>query len=196
MTQIRTVTAGPEHASGLVALFERSGVGCFCRYWHFTGDKNAWQERCAFSPETNRDQMVSALGEGSDEMRGVVALSTGSDEVVGWLKVSPAHALRKLYDQRPYRGLPVLGGDLSEVFTVGCALVDPAFRRKKVASQMIEHAVQVARDAGARAIDAFPFEAPEPDDALLWMGPSGAFRQAGWSEIARIGPYPVLRLNL
>ena len=34
----------------LAALFERAESPCFCRYWHFEGDKNAWLDRCANRP--------------------------------------------------------------------------------------------------------------------------------------------------
>jgi hypothetical protein len=34
--------ARPEHARAIAELFEREGCACFCRWWHFEGDKNAW----------------------------------------------------------------------------------------------------------------------------------------------------------
>src|SRR5262244_1835180 len=94
----------PEHADALSHLFLRSEVPCHCRYWHFSGNTNAWLDRSANGGDRNRAEMIQALETGSDEMSGVVALE--HDRVVGWLKLASARSLTKLYEQRLYRNLP------------------------------------------------------------------------------------------
>src|SRR5207237_901423 len=84
ISTLPVVPAGPAHSPGLAALFAASHSTCYCRYWHFEGDKNAWLERCALAPDENRTELDRALQTGSDEARGLVAL-VGS-ELVGWLK--------------------------------------------------------------------------------------------------------------
>ncbi|HEX2876979.1 MAG TPA: GNAT family N-acetyltransferase [Polyangiaceae bacterium] len=64
--------AGAQHAEQLLALFESNGSGCFCNYWYFEGDKNAWLERCYIKPEDNRAALVARLAQ--PELCGVVAL--------------------------------------------------------------------------------------------------------------------------
>ena len=64
--------AGAQHAEQLLALFEGSGSGCFCNYWYFEGDKNAWLERCYINPEDNRAALVARLAR--PELCGVVAV--------------------------------------------------------------------------------------------------------------------------
>jgi hypothetical protein len=91
--------AGPAHADALGALFERTGVPCHCRYWHFAGDKNAWLARCALEPGENRAEMDRALRRPGGSMTGMVAL-TAEGEAVGWMKQAPAALMGKLYDQR------------------------------------------------------------------------------------------------
>ena len=54
------------------ALFDASNSTCFCRYWHFGGDKNAWLERCYVATGENRGELSEALAARSDEARGVV----------------------------------------------------------------------------------------------------------------------------
>ena len=101
--QYRCERASAVHAGGLLSLFEGAGSGCYCNYWYFTGDKNAWLERCYLKPEENRTALVARLS--SPELCGVVALSA-SDSVVGWMNLSRPSAVPRLYDQRIYRGLP------------------------------------------------------------------------------------------
>jgi GNAT superfamily N-acetyltransferase len=183
------------HLSGLRALFEASSCTCYCRYWHFEGDKNAWLERCSILHGENERELVAAARARSDEARGVLALVAG--EVVGWAKVAPAVTLKKIYDQRYYRGLQVLTGDRKGVFTVGCMLVHPGHRGTGVTRALARAAVALAREAGARAIEAFPRVVEHRShDEELWMGPASALAEAGLVPVHAELPYPVLRLDL
>lgn len=190
-------TAGPAHREALLDLFDRAGCPCFCRYFHFEGDKNAWLDRCFNAPGESRRELATALDTGSEEARGVVAIESGAGRAVGWLKVTPVTSVRKAYEQRFYRGLTCFGGDRTGVFLIGCALVDPAHRRSGLAGAMVAHAVAVARSWGARALEAFPRRPREPvTDEELWTVPEGAFRGLGFVEVSATDPYPVLRCTL
>ena len=63
--------AKPADATALEALFEATGSSCYCRYFHFEGDKNDWLARCALEPDQNRAEMVTALETGSDDGHGI-----------------------------------------------------------------------------------------------------------------------------
>ena len=186
--------ARPEHASGLADLFSRSEVPCHCRYWHFVGDKNAWLDRMANFSDRNRAEMTTSLECGSEDMAGVVALT--EDRVVGWLKVSRAASLPKLYEQRLYRNLPCFSGARERVFAIGCLLVDPELRRHGVARALVRGALDTARGLGASAVEAFPRRAEGVADAELWLGPYSLFIEAGFEVVHDFAPYPVLRLTL
>ena len=185
--------ARPEHVQELAALFARTGSTCFCRYWHFAGDKNAWLDRCANRATDSRSEMEQALGRATDQMRGVVAIH---QRVIGWMKLAPAESLRKLYDQRLYRGLPCFQGDRAGVFTIGCFLVDEAWRRRGVAHALLDAGIAAARSWGARAIEAFPRRSELASAEELWTGAAGLFTKAGFAEVHDFAPYPVFRLNL
>lgn len=190
------VAAAPEHADALARLFEAEASPCYCRYWHFQGERNAWLERCAFSPERNEAEMRDALATGHPESRGLVA-TTSDGEVIGWMKLAPAGSMRKLYDQRLYRGLPCFEGDRSGVFTIGCFLVHPSHRRHGVARALLAKAIELAPSWGARALEAFPRRVPEgAHDADLYLGPHSIYLETGFHCVHEIGAYPVLRREL
>jgi GNAT superfamily N-acetyltransferase len=189
----RYVRLAPEHTGAVALLFEREGLACHCRYWHFPGDKNAWLARCAFEPEANRAEFALAAEEPA--LHGIVALGE-DDAAIGWMKLTTATALPKLYSQRLYRNLACFGGDRTGVMTIGCFLVDSRFRRQGVARELLRAGIAEARALGARAIEAFPRRAEGVSDAELWLGPSGLFVEQGFEVVHDFAPYPVLKLEL
>jgi len=198
MSGTRFERATSEHAEGLLALFESAGSGCFCNYWHFDGNKNAWLERCFLNPDQNRAALVARLA--SPELCGVVASS--EQGVCGWLKIMRAVALPRLYDQRVYRNLPCFQGAPASregVYAVSCFYVAEAERGKGLAKSLLEAAIVAARDVGATAMEAFPRKAPaaerlRPDE--VWLGPETLFLEHGFVPVSDFAAYPVLRLHL
>jgi GNAT superfamily N-acetyltransferase len=186
--------ATPEDADGLAALFERADHRCHCRYWHFTGTSDEWLGRMFNTPEVNEAEFRGALDSGAAEARGVVALA--DHRVIGWMKLAAAETVQKLYKQRVYRTLPCFDGDRAGVVTVGCFLVDPEWRRHGVASRLLACGVQMAREAGAVSVEAFPYSGASPQDHQLWTGPEKVFTDHGFSRRQDFDPYPVLRLVL
>ena len=185
----------PRHIGGLAALFPASSSPCYCRYWHFPGDKNAWLERCYVDAGRNEAELREAAAQGSEEAQGVVAFAGG--ELVGWAKVAPSGGMKKFYEQRYYRGLQVLQGRPTEgVFTVGCLLVHPEHRGRRVAHALVKEAVALARARGAAALEAFPRRTEgRVSDEEHWMGPESAFLEAGFAVVEASPPYPVYRVE-
>ena len=188
--------ASERDRDGLVALFDACGCACFCRYWHFAGDKNEWLARCAFSQPESESELRARSLEGSDQARGVIALDGVG--VIGWMKVTPAESVRKLYDQRFYRGLASLTTSSRDgVFAIACVLVHPEHRGLRVAHALARGAVDAARAWGAAAVEAFPRVVDgRVADEELWMGPLGAYAAAGLRVVEDSRPYPVLRAAL
>lgn len=183
------------HGQALVDLFQRSGSNCFCRFWHFSGDRNAWLDRCFNDPSRNCAELLQSLAERNDESRALVA-STIENVVVGYMKLVPAPALAKLYASRPYRGMAAIGADRPDTFVIGCMLVDPSVRRSGVARALVAAAPAFVQRWGGTQIEAFPYEASDPTPELMWTGPLATLLELGYSEVARVGPYPVLRRTL
>lgn len=184
----------PRHVDGLVALFGAASSPCYCRYWHFTGDKNAWLERCYAESGRNEAELREAAAQRSEEASGVVALE--GQQLVGWAKVAPHGVTQKFYEQRYYRGLPVLRERSTEgLYIIGCLLVHPEHRGKRVGHALVKRAVEYARDRGAKVLEAFPRRTAErvPDEQH-WMGIESAFVEAGFTIVEATPPYPVYRV--
>ena len=190
--ELTVEAAGSQHTLALLALFERTGTACACQYWHFTGDKNDWLNRLFHEPAENRSAFSADLERGGQ--RGVVASCAGL--AVGWLKLTPASSVQKLYSQRLYKGLPCFGGPRDGVLTIGCLLVDESLRRRGVARALVKGAVGIAERMGARAIEAFPRRSEQAGPAELWTGPPNIFLEAGFRVVSDFAPYPVLRYDV
>jgi GNAT superfamily N-acetyltransferase len=194
--RVTVEAASPAHNTGLVRLFASAASPCYCRFWHFEGTNNDWLARCAQEPGENRSEFERALQAGEASARGVVAIHE-IEGVVGWLKVAPVDTMKKLYDRRLYRRLPCFEGDRTGVYTIGCALIHPAYRHQGITTALVAGAIRIAKSWGARALEAFPRRPKEPvNDEELWQGPAGAFMKNGFVEVNIFEPYPVLRIEL
>lgn len=190
MIDVRFVA--PAHLDALADLFRACECPCFCRYWHFEGDKNAWLERCAISPQVNEAEMRSDVVRGEARAGGLVALSEG--RAVGWMKLAPRATLSKLRNGRVYRALDL--GDDAGVLSIGCMLVRPDARGTGVARALVSAAPRFAKERGARAIEAYPHAMKDLGPHQVWMGPAKLFESLGFVRVAGEQPYPVLRLDL
>jgi GNAT superfamily N-acetyltransferase len=201
VTELSVVWLAPEHAGAWSALFVRAECPCFCRWWHFEGDKNAWLDRCANRPDENRDEQLVLLGHTDDAVRSgagaLIATHThrGATEVVGHMKLAPRAALPKLRNRPVHKRLD-LGSD-DGVWSIGCVLVDPAWRGKGVSRLLLRAAPELARARGGSALEGYPRRSSEAlRDDEIWMGPEGLYASEGFIEVGGDGPYPVFRKML
>lgn len=193
--RIRVVPLSAGTFGAFEALFADASSTCACRYWHFTGNKNAWLDRCAHAPEENMAEQRRAASEGDPTAEGLVALDEGAPAnapALGWMKLTRRSAVPKLRALPVYRGLDL--GPEDTTYAIGCFLVAPAARRTGVARALLAAAEDHARAAGARAIEGYPRRSAEPlHDEEVWQGPEALFVGAGWDVVHDVAPYPVYR---
>jgi GNAT superfamily N-acetyltransferase len=194
---VRIAPLTDDDAGAWAALFEASGCACFCRWWHFTGQKGEWLARCFQDPASNRDEQLALVRSGAPEARGLLAMEEG--EAVGWMKLAPRALLPKLLHQGAYRALR-LGDDADPrqpVWSIGCMLVRPDRRRSGVARALVGAAPDLVRAWGGRAIEAYPHRVAYPlHDEEAWMGPEAVFVALGWEAVHDVAPYPVYRVSV
>ena len=187
---IDVAIARAEHVPGLLALFEACASSCYCRYWHFTGTKNEWLDRCAHRPEENARELEDAVRTDDPTGRGLVALRAGA--VVGWMKLTARVALPKLRALPVYRSLSLPDG--ATTFSIACLLVRPDLRRRGVARALVGAAGTLAHAWGAAAVEGYPRRSTDPlHDEEAWQGPERVFVEAAFEPVHDAGPYPVYR---
>ncbi len=190
---MRVEPLGPAHLAAFEGLFHASGSACFCRYWHFAGDKNAWLERCALAEGESLREQSDAVLSGADEARGLLAFDGAL--AVGWMKLTPRAAVPKLRRLPVYRALD-LGPDAG-VFAIGCFLVHPEHRGRGVARALLAAADAHVRAWGGHAIEAYPRRTSEPmHPEQAMQGPLATLLAQGYVEVGGEAPYPVLRKAL
>lgn len=171
-------------------LFGERGAAsrCWCRYWQIGPD---YRERPAGE---NRAALRDRVDRGPPP--GLVALA--GDLAVGWCQVTPRQAIPAL--DRMWRLKPV-DEPADEpvdglVWSISCLYVRKGYRRRGVTAALLTEAVEVARRAGATAIEAYPFDA-SVSPSTTGTGYASTFQRAGFATIARRVPArPIMRLHL
>jgi GNAT superfamily N-acetyltransferase len=177
--QVHPVT--PDRWRDLVDLFERPGprggtpmpgATCWCMWWRQrTGDA-----------VKNKKVMRSLVG-GGDEP-GLLAYA---DEVpVGWISVGRREQFAQLMRSPQYKP----SDDDHNVFAIVCFYVDPRSKGSRVASALLDAAIEWARGRGASAIEAYPNMTPD------FMGSLDAYARRGFSRTRVAGRRSIVRLAM
>ena len=96
---------------------------------------------------------------------------------------------------------PIGDPDDESVWRTACFVVKVGFRRKGVATALLEAAIPFAREHGAEVLEGHPVDVAARQGrsagAILYHGVLSTFLAAGFTEVGRTGPArPVVRLVL
>lgn len=173
----------PARWPDFVKLFGLHGAcaGCWCLWWVLPR-----QQWLAQRGRGNRQAMRALVWK--RRQPGLLAYVDG--EPVGWCAVSPREYYERLKKSRVLR--PV---DDRPVWSVTCFFVARAHRRRGITVALLKAAARFARKNGARILEGYPSEpAKTQPDAFVFTGLAGAFRKAGFQEVARRSPArPIFR---
>jgi GNAT superfamily N-acetyltransferase len=178
---IRPLT--PDLWPALEDLFGENGAcnGCWCMYGRIG---SAYRRR---PREENRGDFKKVVERGPPP--GLLAFK--GDPAVGWCQLTPRDAVPWL--DRTWRLARV---DDVPVWSLSCLYVRKGHRRQGITSALIEAALQAAKDAGAPALEAYPFDAAVSPSAS-GSGYASTFARAGFQTIARRTPArPIMRHDL
>ena len=165
---------------------EKGGCGgCWCMLWRLSK-----REMDAGMGDGNRDAMRALFNDGTGP--GLIAWVDGHP--AGWIQVDRRSAFPRLETSRVLK--PV---DDAAVWSIACFLVDKRYRRKGLSAALLRAACDHAARQGARIVEGYPIDTPKPKYAPVyaWTGFVGAFRDAGFTEVARRSETrPIMRKTL
>jgi GNAT superfamily N-acetyltransferase len=178
--------ATAERLADVTAVFGDCSYGrkCWCAYWYLPNRdyKAGWGEG-------NRAHFEGLVLTGKEP--GIIAYA--GDEPAGWLGIAPRTAFDKLNRSKPLAPI-----DDRQVWAMNCFIVRKPWRRSGLMRQLIRAGLEFVCERGGRVVEAYPFDGNrKPLGDELFIGTAAAFRDCGFTEVARRLPSrPVMRLTL
>ena len=186
-TTLRVLPLTPDRWEDFEGLFGPRGAcaGCWCMWWRL--QRSVWSKG---SGDGNRRAFRKVVHGG--DRPGLLAYS--GREAVGWVAIAPREAYPGLERSRILKPL-----DAKPVWSVTCFFVARAHRRQGVTVELLKAAAKHARGRGAKILEGYPSEPGSGTvaDAWVFTGLAGAFRRAGFKEVARpSAKRPIMRRAL
>ncbi|WP_404432369.1 GNAT family N-acetyltransferase [Microbacterium lacus] len=157
------------------------GAGCQCAWWTLTNaqfQSTTKEERRDLLRDETRREVPPAL----------IAYVDG--EAAGWVRVGPRVAQPRLARTRAIASGMQGPLDDEEIWAISCFVVRREFRSQGLNTQLLDAAVDFARDRGARVVEGYPIDtsAKKHSSNELFHGTLSVFERQGFTEIARPKP--------
>jgi len=163
---------------------------CYCTFFHI-GKEVQEQLDAGSGGEPTRGSMRNIAVEliNNRKLNGYLAYADG--KVVGWCNASDKKNYIRLCENRDIWSD---GGELP-VMSVTCFIIAPEFRRRGVASALLDRVVQDASSQGYRALEAYP-AAGELDCYRHYHGHPAMYEKHGFLPHKQLDGYSVYRKML
>ncbi|HET6445300.1 MAG TPA: GNAT family N-acetyltransferase [candidate division Zixibacteria bacterium] len=154
---------------------------CFCVAWWIDG-WDGWSDRTAGENRRARDELHT-----KGEYDGYLLYINNNPG--GWCQVGPRDRLSKLAKQFELEPDP-------ETWAITCFLIDPAYRRRGLASHLLIEILVDLKKLGIGRVEAFPRHGADIDEMDMWNGPESIFVQAGFTVVQEDSKRLVLAIDL
>lgn len=163
------------------ALDSGDGPACQCQWWLLPN--GPWKETSV----AERTEMFRAELDG-DLPPGLIAYVDG--EPAGWVRVGPRTAQPRLARTRNVTGSTTEPLDDDHVWAVTCFVVRKAHRGGGLMRDLLDAAVDAARDGGARVVEGYPRDPSAAKIPVndLYLGTVSIFEDAGFTVVDRPKP--------
>ena len=183
------VLATLDHWPDVAAVLDGSGErGCWCQAWRGLDAK-------ALSGGKSRPELLREQMRGGPPAPGFIAYLDGVP--VGWVGVAVRTETPRLQHSRT---IPAV--DDLPVWSIGCFRIRPGYRRRGIASALLDGVIEAARRAGAPGVEAYPIdpEGRRVEVGAGFVGIASMFDAAGFRRVlvtdAKSGGLPRLLVRL
>lgn len=177
-----------DHERGAAFSDNPGWARCYCQFYR-TARAIDWN---ASTGVQNRAAASASVACGEAEGY----LAKAGDETVGWLHAAPRHKLPHAFERLGVDPTPL---DLppQDAAVIVCFVIAPAWRRRGVASALLDGALADLAARGIAFVDAFPFKAGDSTSAAdHYHGPASLFASRGFEPVAQTGDLTVVRKHL
>ena len=172
VTDLEIVPATTDRWSDVQDLLGISGEpGCWCQAWRGLDTK-------ALAGGRSREQLLHEQIADGPPPPGFLAYL--DDVPIGWVGIGVRTALPRLANSRT---IPAV--DDLPVWAIGCFRIRPGYRRRGVATALLQGVVAAAREAGAPGVEAYPID-PEGSRVEVgagFVGFASMFDAAGFRRV-------------
>jgi GNAT superfamily N-acetyltransferase len=186
MSGLRIEPATPDRWDDVVALFGPNGAyaNCWCTWWMWRSAE--WDRR---RPAERRSELKRRVAAG--EQPGLLAYD--GCEPIGWCAIAPRERYERLDNPRArtYRRL-----DDRPSWVVTCFYVRRDRRSEGVATALLAAVAEFVANRNGTLVEGYPTEHPEHGPAAMYTGTVPMFTRAGFTEVARHGGRPLVRLEV
>lgn len=189
---IEVVPLTPERFKDLATLFKEGGdpKWCWCVYFRFRG--RDWSNSTAAG---NR----AALEELTERPLAPGLVAYQDDRVVGWVSLGPREDYDRLASSKILAPI-----DDTPVWSIVCFVVSRRARGRGVAAELLDAAIEFAREHGATTLEAYPVDTGggRVPAANAYHGTLAMFERAGFEVVERrqwnaTSPIrPIVRMSL
>ena len=156
---------------------------CYCHSFHFVGTAAEWNDK-----DKNRSASIRLIGE--DRMHGYLAYTNGIP--VGWCNADDKGSFQRL---KLNKGLWNPVDAKARICSIVCFLIDPALRRKGIASRLLQRVCSDYASRGYDYVEGYPLKNKSSDEDQC-QGPPSMYEKADFQVVGDFDEFLMVRKNL